>query len=86
MNGLRVLVITIVVGACSGPAAGVPWGDYAPAVRQGIDAAAAAKDCATLQTAFNNADANGAATMTRTGHNNAELMKYIDTQLKAAGC
>jgi hypothetical protein len=72
--------------ATSAPVAGVPWSDYAPTVRTGIDAAAAAKDCGALQTAFDNADANNVATMTRTGHNNAALMGYIDAVMRAAGC
>ncbi len=45
-----------------------------------------AKDCRGLQTEFDNADANNVATQTRTGHNNASLMGYIDGKLRDAGC
>lgn len=51
-----------------------------------IDALASSKDCDGLQAEFNTADANGAATMSRTGHNNALLMGYIDSKMRAAGC
>ena len=72
--------------APAAPAAGVPWGDYAPSVKTNVDAAARGGDCAELQAAFDAADANNAATLSRTGHNNAELMKYIDGKMAAAGC
>jgi hypothetical protein len=65
---------------------GVPWSDYASSVRSRIDGLAAAKDCEGLQAEFDTADANNAGTMTRTGHNNAALMGYIDIQMRAAGC
>lgn len=64
----------------------VTWGDYAPAVKSGIDEAAASKDCDSLQRLFDNADANSAATQNRTGHGNADLMAYIDDAMKRAGC
>jgi hypothetical protein len=84
------LALALLFAACSPAAApsdgGVPWSDYSPTVRAGIDAAAASKDCAALQAAFDSADANNATTMSRTGHNNAALMSYIDGKLKAAGC
>ncbi len=68
------------------PAIGVPWADYAADVRTRIEAATAARDCSALREEFNIADANGEATMSRTGHNNAALMEFIDAQLQAAGC
>lgn len=87
---LSLLVVLILAGCkatpTTAPVAGVPWSDYSPTVQTGIDASAAAKDCPALQTAFNQADANGAATMTRTGHNNAALMAYIDDKMRGAGC
>lgn len=64
---------------------GVPWEDY-PSVQSRIDGLAAAKDCAGLQAEFDTADANNAATEQRTGHNNADLMGYIDEALRSAGC
>lgn len=67
-------------------AGGVQWADYAPSIRSTIDAEAASRDCAALQASFNSADANNVATMTRTGHNNAALMVYIDGGMRSAGC
>ena len=64
----------------------VPWEVYAPEVREGIDAATEAADCAALQAEFDTADANSEATMNRTGHNNADLMAYIDEAMRTAGC
>jgi PBP1b-binding outer membrane lipoprotein LpoB len=64
----------------------VQWEDYGSTLKADIDALAASKDCNGLQEQFNNADANNTATMTRTGHNNAELMGYLDEALKTAGC
>ena len=64
----------------------VDWTIYAPTVKQQIDAAAAAGDCAGLQSQFDTADANNEATAARTGTNNANLMGYIDAQMQAAGC
>lgn len=64
----------------------VPWEDYAPTVKQDIDAMTADKDCTGLQAEFNTADANNQSTMNRTGHSNADLMAYIDNAMKIAGC
>lgn len=72
--------------AAPAPAAGVQWSDYAAGVQGRIDALAASKDCDGLQAEFDAADANNAVTLNRTGHNNAELMSYIDGQMRAAGC
>ena len=76
----------LLVGACSAKPSGVPWGDYDASVRTRIDAMAVAKDCSGLQAEFDQADNNNAATMTRTGHNNAALMGYLDDKMRAAGC
>lgn len=73
-------------GAATQDPAGVPWADYASSVRERIDAASAAGDCDALQAEFDTADANNEATLARTGHNNADLMGYIDDRLRAAGC
>ena len=84
------LAFVTVIAACGGEDAGsegdVPWGDYASDLRQRIDAATDAQDCAELQAEFDAADANSDATMTRTGHNNADLMGYIDDAMRDAGC
>jgi hypothetical protein len=58
---------------------------FAPAVQQSIDKAEQAKDCTTLQDAFNNADANQAVARAR-GASAADLMDYIGAAMKAAGC
>jgi succinate dehydrogenase/fumarate reductase flavoprotein subunit len=70
----------------AGTTTGVPWSDYAPEVHTRIDGLLAAKDCRGLQAEFNQADANNQATMSRTGHNNAALVGYIDTGMRSAGC
>ena len=68
------------------PVATVQWADYAPGLQTRIVAMANAKDCDGLQSEFDVADANNAATLDRTGHNNAELMAFIDASLREAGC
>ena len=80
-----VSLLFTVVTACSDKS-GVQWDDYAPGVQQRIDAMGAAKDCTGLQSEFDAADANKAATKARTGHNNAELMGYIDDLMRKVGC
>lgn len=87
------LSLIFIIGTCngdplapSGAAQGVPWADYAGGVQSHIDTLKAQRDCAGLQSEFNNADANNAATMSRTGHNNAEMMKYIDSAMSQVGC
>src|SRR4051812_23130326 len=64
----------------------VPWADYAASVKTRIDGFASTKDCTSLQGEFDQADANNATTQSRTGHNNAQLMAYIDFKMRAAGC
>lgn len=81
------VTVMLTLAACSSSSSsGVPWNDYAPSVRTTIDAAASSKDCTALQAQFNQADANNDIMKSRTGHNNAELMGYIDDAMKAAGC
>jgi hypothetical protein len=90
----RVLTVTACLGgvaACGGGGGGgdgpnVDWSNYSPAVRSRIDQAAAAKDCALLQSEFNTADSNDDAQRARTGNGNADLMSYIDAKMKSAGC
>ncbi len=89
--GLFILALTL--AACDGGGGGggggstsVQWGDYASDLKGRIDGEAARKDCAALQTDFDDADANNDATVARTGHNNAELMGYIDDAMRGAGC
>jgi hypothetical protein len=68
------------------PVSGVPWRDYASDLKPRIDGLAAAADCAGLQREFDTADANNAATRSRTGHSNTDLMAYIDDAMRGAGC
>ncbi|BDZ60861.1 hypothetical protein Lsed01_00179 [Demequina sediminis] len=68
------------------PSADVPWEDYDTSVRERIDAMGADADCAGLQAEFDTADANNGITMDRTGHNNADLMGYIDEWMQLASC
>ena len=84
--GVTALLALTGCGSDEAAVTGVPWGDYASGVQARIDAMATDADCAGLQAEFDQADANGDATMDRTGHNNAELMKYIDGKMRAAGC
>ena len=73
-------------GANGGGTSSVQWKDYAANLQAQLDASANAKDCAALQKQFNAADANSQATVSRTGHNNADLMAYIDGKMRGAGC
>lgn len=66
--------------------AAVPWEDYAGGLKSRIDGLADSKDCGALQREFDNADANSAATATRTDHDNVRLMQYIDEAIRLAGC
>lgn len=97
---LAMVVLVALSGGCAGSSSGgaaanpvttptlpaVPWGDYAADVHTRIDALAAAQNCPALQKEFDLADENSGATRRRTGHNNADLMGYIDAQMRAAGC
>jgi|GEM_PF-2322150 hypothetical protein len=64
----------------------VPWSDYSPTLKNDLDALASAMNCQELQSQFDIADQNNQATMDRTGHNNADLMGYIDSLMQSAGC
>lgn len=85
MKRLLVVVVLALAACGSNGGSGVPWKDY-PTVQDTIDGMAARKDCVKLQGAFDQAEANNAGTMTRTGHNNAALMRYIDDKMRSAGC
>lgn len=64
----------------------VPWQDYDAALQPRIDDLTNTADCTALQAEFDTADANNDATMARTGHNNVDLMTYIDEALQLANC
>ncbi len=64
----------------------VPWQDYAPEVKIRLDEMMEANDCSGLQAQFDISYSNNDATMSRTGHNNADLMSYTDEAMQIAGC
>lgn len=64
----------------------VPWQDYAPEVKVRLDEMMEAKDCSGLQAQFDISYSNNDVTMSRTGHNNADLLSYTDEALQIAGC
>ena len=68
------------------PTNSVQWGDYSPDLKGRIDDLGAAADCRGLQEQFDIADQNSSITLDRTGHGNAELMKYIYAAQESAGC
>lgn len=79
-------MLMLLASCGSDKASGPQWEDYAPSLKADIDALASAGDCSQLQSEFNVADANNDATKARTGHNNAQLMGYIDAKLRSLGC
>jgi PBP1b-binding outer membrane lipoprotein LpoB len=92
-----ILMSGLVLAGCSSPTtetpepeeierAIVPWEDYAPEVKIRLDEMMEAKDCSGLQAQFDISYANNDATMSRTGHNNADLMRYTDEAMQIAGC
>lgn len=68
------------------PRTDVPWEDYAAGVQGRIDRLQASKKCAALQKEFDAADRTNVATQNRAGHNNADLMGYIDEAMSLADC
>ena len=79
---------SLTLAGCGGSSSGGPgrdemWSQFAPEVKTRVDALVAAKDCAGLQKEFDAADANhkrgGGAKFT-------DLMKYLDSQMRDAGC
>lgn len=72
--------------ADGGPQAEVDWENYTPDVKQRIDGMAEEGNCQGLQEEFDVAEANSTAQRTRVGDGNADLMGYIDEQLRLADC
>lgn len=98
-RGLITIVAVLALAGCASPQPeaeptptptfqmfNVEWEDYDAGLQERIDALAQAADCDGLQEEFNTADANTASTLDRIGHTNANLMRYIDTELREAGC
>lgn len=88
-KGWRLVVSAVSLSlliACGGGGADVNWENYDPSVRERIDSMAEAGDCEGLQQEFNTAETNSDMQRARVGEGNADLMGYIDEQLRAAGC
>ena len=64
----------------------VNWSNYSPEVKQNIDEMAASKGCRNLQKHLGAAALNNDYQKQKTGEDNALLMRYIDAQMRAAGC
>jgi len=80
----------VLVAGCGGGASDEPpevdWENYAREVQVRILRMARAGDCAGLQNEFDVADQNDDGQRARTGDGNADLMGYIDYQMREAGC
>lgn len=64
----------------------VDWDNYSPSVKARIDRMASEGDCTGLQTEFDQAEANNDLQRERVGDGNADLMSYIDEQMRSARC
>ncbi len=62
------------------------WDQYAPDVKTRIRLLIFNKDCEGLQNEFNTADKNNQMQLKRTGRTNADLMDFVDEQMRAIGC
>ncbi len=65
---------------------GVPWQDYASDTKARIDAMVGLRDCSDLKRVLNAAVKTNDATAARTGHDNSELIAYINAAMQSAGC
>ena len=63
--------------ASAEPDAAVQWQDYTSDLQSSIDQLADAKDCSGLLAQIDTAEMNNDATMDQTGHDNAQLISYI---------
>lgn len=66
--------------------AAVNWTRFAAGTQEKVDVAAAAANCPELQALRATAVANDAAVQQNTGTGTADLVAYIDAQLRATGC
>ena len=64
----------------------VKWSKYAPEVRTRVERLISDKDCRALQREFDIAHDNSDATRNRTGEGNEDLMDYLDSAMRSAGC
>ena len=65
---------------------GVDWNNYSPAVKTRIEELINSNDCSGLQLEFDVADQNDTAQRNRVGDGNADLMAYIDGEMRKLGC
>ena len=72
--------------ASAEPDAVVQWQDYTSDLQSSIDQQADDKDCAALLAQIDAAENNNDATIDRTGHDNAQLISYINAAIASAGC
>lgn len=93
MRVAGLILLALVAAACSDggssgptPDTDLPWSDYAPGLQARIDTLGTSRDCAGLQDEFDTAAANNDATRNRTGHDNVELIGYIDDTMEMASC
>ena len=85
-RGLVILAALLAAGCGTSGATTVDWENSLPGLQALIDSQAAAKDCRGLQAQFDLADRGDKRMTERVGSGNADLMRYIDDKLKAAGC
>ncbi len=83
---LGATAVVVALSACSGSGTDVDWSNYAPDVKDRIDAMATSGDCAGLQAEFDTAESNDDAQRARTGDGNADLMSYLDAKMQDARC
>ena len=64
----------------------VQWQDYTSDLQSSIDQQADDKDCAGLLAQIDAAENSNDATIDRTGHDNAQLIRYVNAAIATAGC
>lgn len=81
--GLLIFGAMLILG-CGG--SDVSWDDYDLGLRARIDSFANSGDCAGLILEYEIADANSADVLRRTGHDNTDLILYIQDKMVDAYC
>jgi hypothetical protein len=79
------LVTALLAAACD-TAQQVHWATYSPQLQPRIEAAAATRDCVTLQVLLKAAKATSTAHEKATGFRNDALVAYIQAAQQTAGC
>jgi hypothetical protein len=88
MRILGALALLVLLTNCSSAdePVDVPWSQYAPQVRERVEAAAEAEDCDALGREFLAASETSDVHRDRWGEGNGKLMQFIDEAMKDAGC